>query len=79
MLFVELRFLWFFALVFGVHWALRSSTQRKAWLLAASYAFYGAWDVDLLSLIAASTLVDFCVPGRRESAPAKPEAKRVTP
>lgn len=60
MLFVELRFLWFFALVFGVHWALRSSTQRKAWLLAASYAFYGAWDVDLLSLIAASTLVDFC-------------------
>ena len=29
MLFVELRFLWFFALVFGVHWALRSSTQRK--------------------------------------------------
>lgn len=60
MLFVELRFLWFFALVFGVHWSLRSSTARKGWLLLASYAFYGAWDLNLLSLIAASTLVDYC-------------------
>ena len=44
MIFTELRFLFFFALVFGVHWALRGARARKLWLLAASYAFYAAWD-----------------------------------
>ena len=61
MLFTELRFLPFFALVFGVHWGLRSARLRKAWLLAASYAFYAAWDWRFLGLIVASTLIDFHV------------------
>jgi alginate O-acetyltransferase complex protein AlgI len=42
-LFVELRFLWIFALIFGVHWSLRSQRARKLWLLAASHAFYACF------------------------------------
>ena len=42
-LFVELRFLWIFALIFAVHWALRSNTARKVWLLVSSHVFYGCF------------------------------------
>jgi len=59
--FVELRFVLFFAAVFGVHWVVRSSRWRKVVLLGASYVFYGAWDVRFLSLIVVSTLVDYLV------------------
>lgn len=34
---------------------------RWAWLLAASYYFYGCWNPAYLVLLLASTLVDFCV------------------
>jgi len=40
MLFVQLRFVIFFLLVFAVHWALRTNTARKVWLLVASHFFY---------------------------------------
>ncbi len=43
MLFVELRFFFFFLVVFCVHWALRSNTWRKAWLLACSHFFYACF------------------------------------
>ncbi len=59
MIFSEARFIVFFAVVFGLHWALRSQRARKTWLLVASYAFYAAWDVRFLALIVASTVVDF--------------------
>ena len=59
MIFTELRFLAFFALVFAVHWALRGLVARKVWLTAASYFFYGCWDWRFLSLILASTVVDW--------------------
>jgi alginate O-acetyltransferase complex protein AlgI len=42
-LFVELRFLFLFAAIFGVHWALRSNRARKLWLLVASHAFYACF------------------------------------
>ncbi len=58
MIFTELRFLLFFAVVLGVHWSLRKNTSRKLWLLVCSYAFYAAWDVRFLSLIVGSTLLD---------------------
>ena len=61
MLFVEPRFIVFFVVVFAVHWALRRDGLRKGWLLAASYVFYGAWDWRFLSLIIASTLIDYGV------------------
>ena len=43
MLFVELRFLAFFLLVFAVHWTLRGHTARKAWLLLMSHVFYACF------------------------------------
>ena len=43
MLFVELRFFLFFLVVFGVHWALKSNTWRKAWLLVCSHFFYACF------------------------------------
>ncbi|MEK0450925.1 MAG: hypothetical protein RL088_3193 [Verrucomicrobiota bacterium] len=42
-LFVEFRFLWIFALIFGVNWMLRSNTARKVWLLVCSHVFYGCF------------------------------------
>ncbi|MHC4846569.1 MAG: MBOAT family O-acyltransferase [Planctomycetota bacterium] len=59
MLFTEFRFVAFFLLVLAVHWALRSNTWRKHWLLVASYAFYAGWDWRFLGLIVFSTGVDF--------------------
>ena len=61
MIFTEFRFFLFFAVVLGVYWALRHNGWRKAWILACSYAFYGAWDWRFLSLIIGSTLVDYVV------------------
>ncbi len=61
MIFTEFRFFLFFAVVFGVYWALRHNGWRKAWILACSYAFYGAWDWRFLSLIIGSTLIDYVV------------------
>ncbi|MDP9187463.1 MAG: MBOAT family protein, partial [Verrucomicrobiota bacterium] len=61
MLFIEFRFLWFFLLVFGVFWCLRSNTARKIWLLIASYSFYAAWNWKFLFLLMGSTLVDYVV------------------
>ncbi|RMH04052.1 MAG: MBOAT family protein [Planctomycetota bacterium] len=58
MLFTELRFLPFFLLVLAGHWLVRHQGWRKLWLLAASYAFYAAWDWRFLSLILASTGAD---------------------
>ncbi len=61
MIFTELRFLPFFLIVFAAHWTLRRNTGRKAWLLLASNVFYGAWDWRFLSLLWASTLLDYVV------------------
>ena len=44
MLFVELRFFVFFAIVLAVYWSLRSNDHRKWFILFASYYFYGSWD-----------------------------------
>ncbi len=59
MIFTEPRFLWFFLVVFGVHWALRSNGSRKLLLLLASCVFYGAWDWRFLGLLFFSTGLDF--------------------
>ena len=44
LLFVELRFFLFFAVVLCVYWSLRSNDARKWFTLCASYYFYGSWD-----------------------------------
>src|SRR5690349_358608 len=45
MLFVEARFFFFFACVFGIAWSLRSNRLRKAFLLFCSYFFYACFFV----------------------------------
>lgn len=59
MLFNSFTFIAFLPLVFALHWAARNATWRNAVLLAASYVFYGAWDVRFLALIVLSTATDF--------------------
>jgi alginate O-acetyltransferase complex protein AlgI len=44
LLFVELRFFVFFAIVLLVYWSLRTNNARKWFILFASYYFYGSWD-----------------------------------
>ena len=61
MLFVELRFLWFFLAVFAVYWSLRRNDSRKFWLLICSYLFYAAWNWKFLFLLLASTTLDYVV------------------
>jgi alginate O-acetyltransferase complex protein AlgI len=76
MLFTELRFLFFFAVVFGAYWAMPRNQARKAWLLASSYLFYAAWDWRFLSLILISTAVDFAV-GRGMAHSQEPARRRL--
>ncbi len=44
MLFVDLKFFVFFAIVLTIYWSLRSNSARKNFILVASYYFYGSWD-----------------------------------
>jgi alginate O-acetyltransferase complex protein AlgI len=67
-LFIEPRFFLFLAVVFGVHWLLKTNRPRKLWLLACSYVFYGAWDWRFLSLILASTAIDYVAALRIDAA-----------
>ncbi|MFM7296734.1 MAG: MBOAT family O-acyltransferase, partial [Planctomycetota bacterium] len=76
MIFTELSFLAFFALVFGVHWALQGARARKLWLLAASYFFYAAWDWRFLSLIVGSTALDYLVGQKLEASDDERARKR---
>src|SRR5262245_46274243 len=74
MLFQTFSFAVFFAAVFAVYWALRRHRHRMAWLLAASFVFYGSWNPWLVALIVFSASVDYATalllertaaPGRR--------------
>jgi alginate O-acetyltransferase complex protein AlgI len=61
MIFTELRFFVFFLAVFAVYWWLPENRSRKILLLAASYFFYGSWDYRFLSLLLASTTIDYAL------------------
>lgn len=63
MLFNSIEFVIFLPVVFVLYWfvAGRSVKAQNVLLLIASYVFYGWWDWRFLSLIAFSSLVDFCV------------------
>ena len=75
MLFQSPHFALFFAgVVVGV-WLLPNRTWRHAALLVASYVFYAAWDPRFLTLIWASTAIDFFV-GRRLAASADRKARK---
>ena len=51
-------YLLFLAIVVAVYWRL-NRVRQNAFLLAASYFFYGWWDWRFLILILISTVVDF--------------------
>lgn len=59
MLFHTLPFLLFMLVVLPVFFALRKTPFWIAWLLAASYFFYGWWNPYYLLLIAYSTTLDY--------------------
>ena len=62
MLFNSLEFAIFYPIVFLAYWILSGrKTTRNAFLLMASYFFYGWWDWRFLILIVISSLVDFLV------------------
>jgi alginate O-acetyltransferase complex protein AlgI len=58
MVFNSLQFAWFFVLVYALYRVLPHRGQN--WLLLiASYYFYAAWDYRFVTLLAASTIVDY--------------------
>jgi alginate O-acetyltransferase complex protein AlgI len=59
MVFNSLEFLVFFLIVYSAYRLLPFRAQNLM-LLAASYVFYGWWDIQLLYLILLTTSVDFC-------------------
>ncbi|MBI4570091.1 MAG: MBOAT family protein [Planctomycetes bacterium] len=63
MLFNSLVFGVFLASVLALHWAWPSRwwTAEKAFLLVASYLFYGWWDARFLLLLAGSSALDYVV------------------
>jgi len=60
MLFNTFAFIVFLVIVLGAYYALAHRWQNRM-LLAVSYFFYACWDWRFLSLLAASTIVDYCV------------------
>ncbi|MEM9907118.1 MAG: MBOAT family O-acyltransferase [Cyanobacteria bacterium P01_D01_bin.44] len=75
MVFTEFRFLLFFAIVFAIYWLLPRNGWRKAFLLLASYTFYGVWDWRFLSLLLGTTLIDYFV-SQQIAKTIIPESKR---
>lgn len=75
MIFNSLEFVAFFVVVYGGYALLRKRGQNVL-LLVGSYFFYGWWDYRFLSLIVASTLIDFVV-GRRLPHVEAPRARKL--
>jgi alginate O-acetyltransferase complex protein AlgI len=75
MVFNSLHFLWFFVFVYALYRVLPHRPQN--WLLlVASYYFYASWDWRFLSLLFASTLVDYSC-GRLIEASTDPRKRKI--
>jgi len=59
LLFVELRFFVFFAVVLSVYWSLRTNGLRKWFVLLCSYYFYGSWDWRFAVMLCAISTADW--------------------
>ncbi|OCX66422.1 hypothetical protein BFP70_05215 [Thioclava sp. SK-1] len=70
MLFSQLDFWFFFAIVFALYLVLPLRGQNRM-LLVASYIFYGAWDWRFLLLIGGSTLINHALALRIHNARAQ--------
>lgn len=77
MIFQSLDFVMFFAIVFAVHWLLRGRS-RNAFLLGASYVFYGYVHPWFLFLIWFETLVVYVCALRIRASPAHAKAYMLT-
>ncbi len=78
MLFNSLDFAIFFPIVFILYWIVAKHIKtRNAFILVASYLFYGWWDWRFLFLIAISTLVDFYVGKRLHKTEANNKRKQL--
>lgn len=66
MTFTTLTFLVFTAVCFAVYWGLGRRRWQNAFLVVASYVFYGWWDWRFCGLIAVSTAIDYLVAQRLE-------------
>ena len=59
---VDIESIFFVPLALLVYWLLPARrAAQNAWLLACSYVFYASWNIELLGLLIAGTLVDFAV------------------
>ena len=76
MIFTEIEFLLFFALVLGVILRLPSLCGVKIGLLVASYLFYGWWDARFCLLLAASSTVHWWM-GRLIASTDSPRRKKL--
>ncbi|MBS0319276.1 MAG: MBOAT family protein [Proteobacteria bacterium] len=68
MTFDSLTFAAFLALVYVAYWATPGWRTRKQLLLAASYAFYAAWNPFFVVLLVATTCFDWLMGHKLESA-----------
>ena len=76
MLFNSFVFLGFFAAFYPVYLLLqRAHRVQNYWLLAASYVFYGYWDVRFLLLLIGSTTADYFI-GRAMGTTERPAARK---
>jgi D-alanyl-lipoteichoic acid acyltransferase DltB (MBOAT superfamily) len=69
----------FFAIVYAVYLALgkRRFRLQNAWLLAASYLFYGVWDQRFMALLALSTVLDFFIGKKLAASETEKSRKRL--
>ncbi len=77
MLFNSWAFALFLPLVFLLYWSVRSAGDRaqNAFVIAASYFFYGFWDYRFLALIVLSSATDYVV-GLGLAAESRPRHRR---
>ena len=76
MLFNSTLFLKFFAAFLLLYWMVRGNLAARNWLIvAASYAFYAAWDWRFLGLLIVSSLVDYAVGVGLDSAESRTRRK----
>lgn len=77
MLFNSWSFALFLPLVFLLYWSVRSAGDRaqNAFIIAASYLFYGFWDYRFLALIVLSSATDYVV-GLGLAAESRPRYRR---
>ncbi len=59
MIFNSKEFLLFLPVVFLIYWGLRGLKARNLFLIAASYVFYGWWNVRFVGLIALTTACSY--------------------